>query len=238
LDRPAFTITFAAFDGETTCTSSGGVFNSPDEGKMIFAGGGKFRIDTWLSATQVRGTFLRPLTPRSNFGTALPYAFRGLEWEIGRPTAVLTNLWHLEGETISVLADGDAFNNYVVTDGQITLDFEATKVVAGLAYYCDLQTLPVTSSQAMIEGADKRVMGLHFRRVKSRGLFIGPEFDNLREVKERGEVMWGQSLGLRSEMEEISLDPGFDYDSRVCFRQPWPLPCTITGLVFDLEVSE
>lgn len=233
-------INFSGFSGEVTCTKSGGGFNFDSSwlGRVIYAGEGKFEITHINSVTQVTGTFLRNLEQSVPYSAPIPYIFPPLTWAYSTPTSEISNLWHLEGERVSVLADGDAYDNVLVSGGKISLEFPATKVVVGLKYYCDLKTLPITNNQVMIEGEDKRVMGLHFRRLRSRGLFIGPDFNTLREVKERGDIPWGQSLGLSSEVEEISLDAGFDYNSQICFRQPWPLPCTILGLVFDLEVSE
>lgn len=234
------TLTFSDYSGPATATLSGGtmIFTPDWIGRILYAGDGKFEITGYVSGTQMTGTFLRPLPEDEGYSSPRPYSFPPLSWSYGTPTTVIQNLWHLEGETVSVQADGDGFIDKVVSNGQITLDFLATKVVVGLAYHCDLKTLPLTNNQVMIEGEDKRVMGLHFRRLRSRGLFIGPEFDNLQEVKERGDVPWGDSLGLVTGVEEISLSPGFDYDSHVCFRQSWPLPCTILGLVFDIEVTE
>lgn len=52
----------------------------------------------------------------------------------GSATDTITGLDHLEGETVTVLADGKVHPDCTVSSGSITLDYTASRVHAGLAY--------------------------------------------------------------------------------------------------------
>lgn len=54
-----------------------------------------------------------------------------------------TGFEHLANKTVQVLADGAVHNDLVVAaDGSITLDYFAKKVIAGLGYTAEIETLP------------------------------------------------------------------------------------------------
>jgi len=55
----------------------------------------------------------------------------------------VTGLDHLEGKEVSIRADGAVHNTKIVTSGQVTLDYECYKLIAGLSYTTTLTTLPI-----------------------------------------------------------------------------------------------
>jgi hypothetical protein len=70
------------------------------------------------------------------------YVHSGLSYD-GAPATVFTGLDHLEGETITALTDGGVHPDLIVSSGQITLNYPASKVHAGLKYTGRLKTLPI-----------------------------------------------------------------------------------------------
>lgn len=65
-----------------------------------------------------------------------------LKGEAGSPATEWSGLDHLEGQNVSIVADGVAVDDIVVTDGQITLAEPATNVEIGLAYTHIVEPLP------------------------------------------------------------------------------------------------
>ena len=61
----------------------------------------------------------------------------------GMPVKTLKQLGHLEGKTVSILADGAVHVPQTVTNGEIHLQHAAKKIHVGLPYLAELQTLPV-----------------------------------------------------------------------------------------------
>lgn len=59
---------------------------------------------------------------------------------MGDPALTLYGLWHLEEQVVYGLADGKPVGPHTVTNGSITLDFEASNVVVGLGYDSEGET--------------------------------------------------------------------------------------------------
>ena len=55
----------------------------------------------------------------------------------------LTGLYHIEGETVSILADGLVLPSQVVNNGEIVLDEAYAVVHVGLPYNADVETVPI-----------------------------------------------------------------------------------------------
>lgn len=153
----------------------------------------------------------------------------------GAATTTVTGLWHLEGETVSVLADGAVHPTVVVADGAITLEQAASVVQIGLAYNADAQTLPMTVEKAAGFGQDmkKNVNAVGVRVEESSGLFVGPSFTKLRENKQRTSEVYGTPPDTVSGVRRVMLTPDWNDDAPVCIRQSNPLPLTVVALVPD-----
>ena len=229
----------AAPSGTTTITASAAYFTAGNVGDIIYIADGKFQITAFTSSTEVDGTWLRETTdllPQTDKNQPTP-AEAG-DWCIATPTTTVTGLWHLEGETVSVCADGDAFVEETVTNGTITLDFAATKIIVGLPYTCDFSSMPLISNQANIVGKPKHVYAVFPRLLRSRGMEFGTDFDNLVVMKDRTDEDWGEELALRSDITEVMLADDYSLDKYLVGRQRWPLPATILGYTVELDYGD
>lgn len=65
-----------------------------------------------------------------------------LTGEAGSPATEWSGLDHLEGMSVSIVADGVVLDEQTVTDGQVVLDEPATNVEIGLAYTHTIEPLP------------------------------------------------------------------------------------------------
>lgn len=150
----------------------------------------------------------------------------------GAPATTITGLWHLEGEQVSILADGAVITPQTVVNGSITLAFAASTVHVGLAYDSDLQTLPLVAEMAaMGQGFEKNVDKVHLRIVDSSGVRVGPSFTRLSEYKQRTSEPYGSPPSLVTGMVEQVITPSWNVDAPICVRQSNPLPLTVSGLV-------
>jgi hypothetical protein len=98
---------------------------------------------------------------RFDFGGTTSGAFfvdSGLRYE-GSSTSSLAGLYHLEGETVSVMVNGATHPDEVVATGAINLDFNATVAVAGYPYTSSMQTLRIESGSVdgTSQGKPKRI---------------------------------------------------------------------------------
>lgn len=155
----------------------------------------------------------------------------------GSAATTLGGLWHLVGETVSILADGAVVPQQTVSAaGQITLTVAASKVAIGKQITADLQTLPLTAEVEAFGQADqKNVNSVSLRINQSSACFIGPSFTELRETKHRTTEPYGSPPALRTGVVETDIVPSWGVDGTVCIRQTNPLPLTIVGIVPDAE---
>lgn len=154
----------------------------------------------------------------------------------GPPATVISNLDWLEGKTVSILADGAVMPQQKVTGGKIKLDHAASRVVVGIPYNSDLQTLPVSISDSPALGAGrfKNVYKTFLRVNKSSGVMAGPEWDRLVEFKQRTTEQPGFPPELTTGEIEIQLRSQWDDSGELCIRQADPLPLTIQSIVLNV----
>ncbi len=158
------------------------------------------------------------------------------DWALASLT--LGGLWHLEGETVSILADGSVQPEAVVTGGSVTLPRAAGRILAGLPYVCDLETLNIEYGQPTLQTRRKVVNRVTARVKDSRGLSIGPAFNRLVDFKEREGENFGYPTLLVTGDQDVLVDPDWNSHGRVCVRQSNPLPATLVGLFPRIESGE
>jgi hypothetical protein len=147
-------------------------------------------------------------------------------------------LSHLEGKTVSILADGAVVPQQVVTAGVITLQRAATKIIVGLPYQSDLQTLPMTLNvDGFGQGRAKNVNKAWLRVYKSSGIFVGPDPDTLVEYKQRTTELYGNPPALKSEEVLVVLTPSWGASGQVYIRQSDPLPLTLSGMTLEVSIG-
>ena len=151
----------------------------------------------------------------------------------------VTGLAHLEGQTVTVLADGNVLPPMVVTSGALDLGTMANTAVVGIPFKSVVETLnielqtPTGSAQGQLIKVPQVVM----RFANSRGGFIGPDADHLQEVKQRDGGNYGDPIQLFTGDYRLNLGGGYDHGGRVYFEQADPLPFTILSIIPTVTVG-
>lgn len=222
--------------GTATFSSSASVFTGT-LGRVLRAYNGIFVITAVTSSTAVTARVVS--SPES----CIPFAGGFLpkpegHWTLTAEVSSVSGLAHLEGQTVSVLADGDAILGLVVEDGAIALPASASKVIVGLPYRCLVKTLPIADPQLATGGKRKRATGLALRLDETRGLALGTRMSRLFEMKDRGYENWGEVTSLRSDNELFLVASDWRRDKEVFIVQDYPLPATVLGYVLQAELSD
>ena len=156
----------------------------------------------------------------------------------GAPTAIVSGLGHLEGKTVSILADGAVMPQQVVTGGQVNIQRPCSVITVGLPYQSDLQTLPLSLNiDGFGQGRFKNINKAWLRVFQSSGIFIGPDADNLTEAKQRTTEPYGSPPSLKSAEILVMLTPSWQANGQVYIRQADPLPLTIVGLTLEAVIG-
>ena len=159
--------------------------------------------------------------------------------EVRKAVTSISGLDHLEGETLACLADGNVVADRTVSSGAVTLSRAASRVHMGLGYTTDLETLDLnyTTKAGTIQGRLKKVSKVILRFEDTRGGFVGPDADNLVEMKQREFELLGQPTQLITGDREVVITPDWNTGARIFIRQTDPLPLTLLAVVPDVAVG-
>lgn len=156
---------------------------------------------------------------------------------IGEATEEISGLDWLEGETVSLLADGCVLPQRVVKGGKVSLPRPFQHVIVGLPITADLQTLPVAvqlNDGSYGVGHSKNINEIWLRAYRSSGIFVGPDFENLVEVKQRTTEPYGQPPRLIDGEVAVAAIAQWNNLGQICIRQTDPLPLTIISASWEL----
>lgn len=179
------------------------------------------------------------------------YVDSGLRYE-GVPITEVYGLQHLEGETVYGLADGIPVGPLVVTDGFVTLDFEASNIVLGLGYDSEGETarLDNGAQDGTAMGKVKREHNISLNVWQSYGGEVGTWNEDTSEIEYTDLVDNNLYPGDASVIETIQLfsgtlgpittAPGYEKRGSVFFRRKKerPLPFNITMIMPQMVTQD
>jgi hypothetical protein len=225
-------------DEEWIVEASASVFTD-SAGKILRAGNGIFAVSSVTSGTEaVLEVYKAPTNFIPETDDTRTFPVLSGNWTLDAKVTTLGGLWHLEGEEVSILGDGNVFPRQTVVDGTVTLPVGVTRAIVGLPYVCRGKTLPMIVPDAGIEAKRKRVVGIAARLTRSRGLQYGDAYDRTYEMKERTDEAWGQPTRLQEGIRYQYIGTTWDENGHTYFKLEDPLPVTLLSLVSDIEVGD
>ena len=159
----------------------------------------------------------------------------------GGSTTTLSGLSHLEGQTVSILADGATHPDKVVSSGAITLDRAVTKAKVGLSYSSILQTmrLDAGSQNGTSQGKTKRIYEITIRLFESVGVEVGESLTNMERIPFRTSAdPMDQGIPPFTGDKAVEFRGNYDTDGFIFVRQTQPLPLTILSLYPELQTND
>jgi hypothetical protein len=160
----------------------------------------------------------------------------------GGSTTTLSGLSHLEGQVVSILADGATHADKTVSSGSITLDRSVTSAVVGLSYDSVLQTMRVEggAAQGTSQGKVKRISKVVLRLFETVGAKVGPSLTELETVPFRttSSALSSPVDTLLAGDKTIEFRGDFDSDGFIFVKQDQPLPLTVLAIYPTLVTSD
>jgi len=225
-----------AYDEDLTLTASAAYFSSSDVGDGVTltdSTGNYVRciITAYTSSTVVT---VRPhkTVPSTLRNTALT------TWS--KAIGTVTGLWHLEGKSVSILADGyvsanpnnPSYTIRTVTNGQVSLDEPHSVIHVGLPYISDIETLDIETTQGQsLQDKQKHVSSLDILVESTRGLWAGIDANRLIELKMRRDEKYGTPISLATGNVHLNIRGEWNSNGKVLIRQLDPLPIAILSVV-------
>ena len=163
-----------------------------------------------------------------------------LEYD-GSAVTTITGLSHLEGETVSVLADGATHPDKTVSSGEITLDRSSSKVKVGLPFTSLLQTMRIDAGaqNGTSQSKTKRIYEITLRLYETLGVEVGPDLNNMERIPFRSSAdLMDSSVSVFTGDKEIEFRGNYETDGFIFVRQNQPLPLTILSLYPKLQTND
>lgn len=221
-----------------TLSTSASVFTSAMVGRsvVLYGGGDGTDIGDILTAQITAYSTGTSVTVTPN--TIVPASLQGVpatRWGLAATT--ISGLGHLEGKTVSILADGNVLPQAVVTGGAVIVDPVLVAHI-GLPITADFETLDLTmqNNQPFL-GNKKRINEVTVLCQESRGIFAGEDADSLYEFKQRATENYGEPIALLTGRAEIPVRCSWNDNGRVFIRQTDPLPLTILGVMPNVQAG-
>jgi hypothetical protein len=159
----------------------------------------------------------------------------------GSAVTTISGLDHLEGQTVSILANGATHPDKTVASGSITLDRASTNVKVGLAYKSILQTmrLDAGSQNGTSQGKTKRIYEITIRLFESIGVEVGESLDNMERIPFRTSFdPMDEGIPPFTGDKAVEFRGNYDTDGFIFVRQTQPLPLTILSLYPELQTND
>lgn len=151
---------------------------------------------------------------------------------------------HIGGETITVYADGGVHPNVVLGEsGSFALNYQASKLSAGLPYIAKVQSVRLEAGQAegSAQSKIKRIARLAIRLYRSMNVKLASRFDDVDidiiPFREAWDDM-DSPPPLFSGDYELAMTGGYAREGRICIQSDTPTPLCILGLIPTVRTSE
>lgn len=159
----------------------------------------------------------------------------------GSAATEISNLDHLEGETVSVWADGKRHDDKTVSGGSITLDRAAEVVHVGIHTASYILTLPADAGAEIgtAQGKTKIISKVKGRMIETLGAKAGKVLDKLDAIfKRQASDKMDTTPALRSGLFEVKFDSAYDQEGQFYIVQDYPAPMTITAIVPETDTAD
>ena len=159
----------------------------------------------------------------------------------GSAATNISGLSHLEGQVVSILADGATHPNKTVSSGAVTLDRSSTNVKVGLAFTSLLQTmrLDAGSQDGTSQGKTKRIYDITVRMFETIGIEVGPDLSEMERIPFRSSAdLMDEGIPPFTGDKEVEFRGNYETDGFIYVRQTQPLPFTILSLYPRLVTND
>lgn len=233
---PTADLTLGAVSGSgVSAVATNPVFAPPDVGKTIWGNHGWATVVGYTSTTHVTVDIISPFDPVADGPTLVPAPLLQNAWYLNPNVTSLSGLGHLEGCSVTAMADGQPIPAQTVVGGTIRLTNPASIIVAGLGYVCQLQSLKIDAGAPTIQGKRKLIPAVTVRANRTNNLAVGTTFTKMVPMKE---LLPTYPWHLISTDARTIVDSQWSKDGQLCFQQDLPLPATILGLIPEVTVGD
>lgn len=225
------------YQDEFTLTCSSAIFDSSNTDYEIhipYTEGGVSKSMRLSIAGVISSTVATVLANRD-----VPTALRNTAqstWSIARRT--FAGLSHLEGQAVSILADGNVEPQQVVSGGEVTIENHSSVVHIGLPVAAVIETLDVNvAGQSTLLDKTKLINQLCVMLNSGRSVWAGTDDAHLLEYTQREWEFYDDPVGLKTGIIDMNLDANWERNGRIVISHSDPLPLGILAIIPRVTVG-
>ena len=156
----------------------------------------------------------------------------------GEAKQSFSGLAHLEGKTVSILADGNVHTPLLVKNGAITLEYPAKVINVGLPYVAEIETLDLNiPTQESIRDRKKSVSSISLYLYATRGGWVGEHKDKMTELKPRAVSDNYNRIEPFTGLSSCAIRSSWNVAGSVIVQQRDPLPISILNAIPNVTVG-
>lgn len=157
----------------------------------------------------------------------------GLKYD-GTGASILSGLDHLEGKTVSILADGAVMPQATIVSGTFTLDTAASVVIAGLPFTSILEPMDLETKEenGTSQGKRKKIHSVVIRFLNTLGAKIGSSSGTLDIIPFRTPSdLMDSPPPLFTGDKVVPFPGGWDRHGYIRITQEQPLPMNVIAII-------
>lgn len=158
----------------------------------------------------------------------------------GSPATAISNLDHLEGETVKVVGDGSVMQDRVVSGGAITIENAKTTVQVGLPYVPIVKSLPVATNigSGVNQLRIRKIVRMNIRVKDTTGIEIEGNYMPVRSFGDSSssplDSAPNSTTGIIADYHPTEC---WTRDTMPEIKQNDPLPMHILSIEYEVESS-
>lgn len=239
-DSPV-TITGATAANPVVVTAPSHGFSNGDRVRITgVLGMDDINTPTFIVANKAANTFeLTDLDGDNVNGTSYDAYVSG--GEVRKLVTTISGLNHLEGQTISVYADGAQLPDVTVSRGNVTLSNRSAVVQLGYSYNSDAKLLRIDAGAAdgTALGKTRRTHRVGMLLHRTCGLKFGMSFDELDEyIFRTSSDDADRAVPLYSGIISETVDADYDFENQFCWRQDGPFPGMVLAVLPQMVTQD
>lgn len=221
----------------TLSTSASGFFSSGNVGDEVLLPYTEDDTEKVLKLIILSVTSGTVATVRANRNVPSQFQLTATSgWSLAKGT--FTGLSHLEGQTVSILSDGNVEPQKMVVTGSVALETPGAVVHVGLPITSTVETLDVNfAGQETILDKKKLFNKADIMVQDSRGIFAGTPGGKLYEYPQREYEFYDDPVADKTGLITVDLDAEWDKNGRLIISQSDPLPLSILSVIPKVTVG-
>jgi len=168
---------------------------------------------------------------KRDFGVLAQAVFNDASYtKVGVGLTEIDGLDHLEGEVVSILADGVVQTQQTVSGGKVPITGTATTITAGLPFIGTLTPVSIEIPGSSTMGSTRNIGKALLRLYNSQGGRVGVD-DKYVDINYEGET------DLFTGDKDNAIDANFSEKQEITIIQNDPLPLTVLAMVVEMTFN-